>query len=44
MYNKPEFKVVTLSNEDVIATSLIDKGDVSIDDIPVFEWPDPENP
>ena len=45
MYVRPEFEVVTLSDEDVIATSLIDKGDVSIDDIPTFIWPDNnENP
>ena len=44
MYVRPEFEIVTLSDEDVIVTSLIDKGDGTIDDIPVFEWPDPENP
>jgi len=41
MYQKPEFEILTLASDDVIATSLIDGGEVDVDDIPVFEWPDP---
>ena len=45
MYNEPKFEIIKVCEEDVIATSLIDRGDVSIDDIPVFFWPDNnENP
>ena len=45
MYNKPNFEIIELSEEDVVATSLVDKGDISIDDIPTFVWPDDtENP
>ena len=40
MYQKPEMKILELDNKDIILTSLVDKGDVSIDDIPEFVWPD----
>lgn len=43
MYNTPKFEIITTENEDIILTSLIDKGDVSIDDIPSYDW-DSENP
>ena len=44
MYQKPEFQIIEIAEEDEILTCLIDKGDVSIDDIPTFDWQDPENP
>lgn len=38
MYIKPEFEIVEINDEDVIATSLNDEGSLDLGGLGNFEW------
>ena len=38
MYSEPSFEIIEWSDEDIVATSLKDEGEIDLGNLGTFEW------